>query len=607
MTHLAGISAGEPYELATADLRKNTLYLGASGVGKTNVVTGALLSDIEGDTPWMVLDRGGKLTANLWATVAACITSCKQRGDTTRAEHLRRQYRRLIFKKQNYSGISFDITKLRTVVDDDGSERPETCAERASYIMSPLLKQRGQEALQFNVIAETGPHAFVLIVAAHLKAHHVVKFLHPYAHHFRAYVSSRIRLFGHGTEPEVQDALEYFQQLTTAHEWRDACDSTRRNFKFFQTCKRFFHEDRLDYHAFHDAGGRLLVTLEDPDDIPNILMFRMLETMWVNAAVRRPVTPGMKPSLLIIDEVEYVDPAALLAHMENQRNKKAFVWIAMQSLDQFEKHQGRLLSVVQRITLFRPTQAKDAQEFAGRVIEAGMETVFRTKVSWTRGMNTGQTRTRGQSVAHSESETESWKGDGGGSAKIVRTSVSDGDSKVALIETTPVDGALDLSGGSETHGLTRTANWSESVTTTLVDTYTVTQERISVDEQVAHSRELLRRMPKYQYWDLYDDGRAAYVRAFPHREDSENTYRYSLGVDLIREQHAEYYAGTSYPVIVPAEGEPWLPEFPMKDARPLALKPKKEKAQPTADQKPAKATKPQQKPPTPTAPPSWED
>ena len=569
--HLIGIEqrTGTIITHPPAQLEGHHLFLAKSGAGKTNAMRGTLYVVGQSDAPVTLLDDGRTLYEDACSNRVALIEDLEQRGKTDptmrwQAEYERRRFKPLVFSSTNYTGIGFDLTKLRMTTEPSGATRLESPKERAEAIFSCLVQQRGGAALDMNVVAKTAHNVLTLVVAAHVPIAFLFRALDPYDRAGHATLIERVRAMGHANDPDVIDALGYFQALTTStNYWHTNVDTTTHLFGFVRENIDFFTHDAFCYEDFHRDGGHLYVKFQHRDTRANQLMWRFLFGLWSGTATDQELD---RPSFLFADDpVRNVDPEIFVEHVARLRNYQAFVYISLHNLEQFGSSAATLLSLMHEIALFRPVRVEDARTFIYALTRADLATKFLPSISknWSATISEsetdGVTHTSGRSSGASRRATLP----GMESAKRIATTYQDDEGKWHVEE--KAVHTKDLTPcAPEDATTTDTASSSISVKhdvthgTAKQTGYTFTMQRIPIEEQLTAEVKALCQLPKHTAWLLSDRREPVLVKLFPHRSDSEDH------PDRIARAHA-FLATLHADNVRPREpitpGELWFPTF----------------------------------------------
>lgn len=545
------------------------LFLGKSGAGKTNAMRGALVAIAQSDSPITLLDDGRTLFDDACSIHVAHIEELERLGKTDpqkrwQADYERRRFMALIFSSTNYTAISFDLTKLRRIKDPGGDVRLETPKERAEAIYSCLVQQRGDAVLDMNVVAKTAHPLLVLVAAAQLPIAFLFSVLDPYDTAGHATLIDHVRNSEHANDPDVVDALRYFQSITTSvNYWHTCVDTTAHLFGFIRENIDFFEQDSLCYEDFHRDGGHLYVKFQHRDTRANQLMWRFLFGAWSGAASEQELD---RPSFFFADDpVRNIDPAVFVDHAARLRNYRAFTYLSLHNLEQFGASAATLLSLMHEVVLFRPVKVEDAQAFIYSLTRADIATKFLPSL------------TKNWSTTISETETHGVTRVRGSSAGVTRRASLGQIERGKRITTTSYDdeGQLSLSEKSvytqnlapyvpdeesTSEGTSASVAVKHDVSHGIAKTegYAFTMVRVSIQEQLTAEIKALCQMEKHTAWVLSDTCPPVRVKLFPHRSDSE---AHPDRIARAKAYFAALHQANTKPRVPVTHAELWFPTF----------------------------------------------
>jgi hypothetical protein len=546
------------------------LFNGKSGAGKTNAMRGALNVIGQSDSPVVLLDDGKTLYEDACSNRVNLIERLDARGEADpqerwKAQYERRRFKPVIFNSMNYTGIGFDLTKLRQTKDPSGDTRLETPKERADAIFSCLVQQRGDAVLDMNIVAKTAHHVLVLVVAAHLPVSFLFRALNPYDGAGHALLVDRVRAMGHAADPNVVEALGYFQSLTTStNYWHTNVDTTTHLFGFIRENIDFFEHDTFCYEDFHRDGGHLYVKFQHPDTRANQLMWRFLLGLWSATATQQELG---RPSFLFADDpVRNIDPDIFVEHIARLRNYQVYAYISLHNLAQVGAAAATLLSLMHEIVLFRPVKVEDAETFIYALTRADIATKFLPSLTKSWGTTISDSETDGVAHVRGSNSGSSRRAAVGPmeTGKRISTMYQDEEGKwhseeksVHTRDLTPYvpDVETSISGTSEsvavkhdvTHGIAR----QEGLSFTML--------RVPIQEQITAEVKALCQLPKHTAWLLSDRREPVLAKLFPHRSDvEEHPDRIARARAFFAALHAANIKERA--PITPAEL--WFPTFP---------------------------------------------
>lgn len=379
MTPLAvGLTpSGLVYERSAAKLLRHHLFEGASGSGKTTAARDALfyLFRARPDVPTLVLDGVGTLAKDLAARIAAWIEARELEGkDMSR---VRRRVLFLTIQPENETGVSFDLAKLRRKLDLHGFPRMETVHERVDAIMSTLAHTtEGSE--DFRLVQTYGYAAFTALVAGHRPVTELPRLLTHGSEFYYLKLLEDIERHGH-LDAYVRSQVDVLNELFSATakspvQFGVLAGSTRRNFAWMTVqYAPFFGRETVDYGAFHDSGGVLLVDAGQADPAMAGLFRRALYGIRNGHLAARGKT---KPSIVVVDEQQGMNADLYAKHVAMARNRQDYHWFLFQSGQQIGErgsHYDEILSAMQHLVFFRPGTFDSAQKIATRLRIASLE------------------------------------------------------------------------------------------------------------------------------------------------------------------------------------------------------------------------------------------
>jgi len=394
-----------------ADLLTNTLFEGAGNAGKTTAALQALefLFRTEPRVPILILDGVGTLAQGLYRRLLARIAEQEASG-----HNMQRTRARLLsvrVQSENSSGVSFDLLKLRETVDDLGRRRLETYKERAETIVSTLAHMTpGSD--EFKLVRLYAPAVLSALIAGHRPVTEFPYLLRPGYQAYWHDLRDAIDRFGPIDCARGCTTRDYLQeQLSTLEaiyaipprDWERLVGSTLRHFQWlWQDFAAFFSHDAIDYGAFHDAGGVLLVDSAHADPSAAAMVRRAYYAIRYAHIVGRPVAT---PSLVVIDEQQGMNADLYAAIVANARNRSDYHWFLYQSpkqLGENGEHYEEIVSVMQTRIYFRPGSQESAEALAWMVDPMNPDRLRLPTISRqaARSHDTSEQHAEGSATAH---------------------------------------------------------------------------------------------------------------------------------------------------------------------------------------------------------------
>jgi hypothetical protein len=514
-THLVGhTKEGDPFHRTAAELLRNTAFEGAGNAGKTTAALDALefLFRTEPTLPVLVLDGVGTLSQGLYQRLLARIAQIDATGRDVTPQRARLLFLRI--QSENTSGVSFDLLKLRETVDDLGRKRLETYKERVETIVSTLAHMTpGSD--EFKLVRLYAPAVLTALVAGHRPVTEFPYLLRPGMQSYWMDLRERIDGFapidcarGCTDGSYLSNQLQTLEALYAIppREWERLVGSTVRHFQWlWQDFAAFFARDTLDYAAFHDAGGFLLVDSAHADPSAAAMVRRALYAVRYAHLVGRPPAasgPRFAPSLVVIDEQQGMNADLYAAIVANARNRSDYHWFLYQNPEQLGErgeHYDAMLSVMQTRVYFRPGSPKAADTLAWMVSRMDPAALRLPTIAKQRGRSRDASEQASESAAHVTTDTWSEDDDTARSHAYAHE-IRDG--SLALVRHEARDTApATRSGGSVS--VSHVAGRSRGTRQGQQDGVTASLERVGIAEQLTMLARRLHNLPTR--WAYYVD------------------------------------------------------------------------------------------------------
>jgi hypothetical protein len=545
--HFVGFYEGQKlYSRSASDLLVNTLFEGVSGSGKTTAALDALcfLFWQRPDVPMLLLDGVGTLAQAFTARVSSTMDRRAASGEDMTAQRARLLL--LTIQPENESGLSFDLGRRRPKTDSLGAVRVETVHERVDAVMSTLAHTtEGSE--EFRLVQTYGSSAFAALVAAGRPLTQLGLLLTHGNEDFHDALRSDLR---GPADPYLRAQLGVLKRLLriTARNpslFEQLTGSTLRNFAWLTLeYADYFRGDTLDYGAFHDRGGVLVVDSSQANPTTAGIFRRALYGIRNAHILSRGTHPS---SLVVIDEQEGMNAALYAKHVARARNLNDHHWFLYQSgqqLGDHGEHYAEILAAMQHMVFFRPGDEKAALSVAHRLRTAGLTRRYLQTVTFSSSRSAQSSTTTGTATANGRRNGHGW-----GIARVTERSEnwSVDDSEIAT------DSGSEMQGGGEQRGKT------------------IGRERVRLGEQLQAVSLGLLGLPNAHAWHIPHAGAPILVR---HRRATPTPDARAVLLRVRADQRARFTAPETESVVLPPDDDapPTLAEAPSLPVQPKTRK-----------------------------------